>query len=358
MLGRGYIIDRRYEIDRLLGVGGMGEVWLALDTTLKRKVAIKTINQAKFPSEKSLSVFYDEAKTGSQLLGHPNVVSSLDFGVDIVADINMRFLVMEYIEGLTTLSFIDDIEPKMDKQTYYNISLLIGYQICKAVSFAHKKNIIHRDIKPLNIFISKLGVAKVGDFGLAKFKNAVSRSYTVQDHRSDGYAAPEQFKGQNFGDKTDIYQLGCTLYHLFTGKLPFECEDALSFQNAHLNQVPEDISKLNSYISPELADLINAMLHKKAEDRPLLWELLDCFENQLAGEYIITVDAYREQKSVIELVHTITDFDLTDLKKNVFKYKFAGYEEVLSKGLQLLAERFYNFSITNVSRKKIVVGIL
>ncbi|MBJ8078849.1 protein kinase, partial [Bacillus cereus group sp. N12] len=144
---------------------------------------------------------------------------------------------------------------KIDANTYYYISLLIAGQLVKGIEFAHKRGLFHRDIKPSNVFIANYVQVKIGDFELAKFIDAVTRTHTVGNMSTPAYTAPEQWLGKNYEKKTDVYQLGCTLYHLFTSSIPFD--GPLYAQiNSHLNDKPVEVLNKNPLVSKKLSDAI------------------------------------------------------------------------------------------------------
>lgn len=222
MLFIGDVVNGRYKVVELIARGGMGEVWKCNDEFLDRPVAMKTVNPEYLATNpKALSILKDEAKTSARLIGHPNIVCTLDLEEYKGKGTSIHFIVMEYVRGPSVARWIGETSTKLDDVTNFNINLLIAWELCKALGYAHRQGILHRDIKPLNVFVSNYGTTKVGDFGLARFVEAITRTHTVWRAMSPAYAAPEQWQGQKQTFKTEVYQLGCTLYHIFTKKLPF-----------------------------------------------------------------------------------------------------------------------------------------
>lgn len=343
-------VCERYKLIELINHGGMGDVWLATDNVLGRNVAIKSINPSLLESNpKAIKTFMDEAKIGASLIGHPNVVTILDYGIHNYNESKPEhFIVMEYIEGINLAKFINVFKPKIDAETYYNLSLYIGREIERAIDYAHRQKILHRDIKPLNVFISTFGIPKVGDFGLARFFDEVTRTHTVNNFNSPPYCSPEQWKGEKYSYRSDIYQLGCTLYHLFTGRLPFET-NKLAQMYAHLNKKPQSPKDFCPYLSEELEQAILKMLSKERDERVELWELNDILAKELQKTFKLTikVDKHIDNvDNVIDKISSIADLSVKQLKdgKEV-GFDFPDFNEVLSDGLQLILNDITNFKI-------------
>lgn len=345
---KGYVLVDRYKLMNPLSPGGMGEVWVAEDLVLDRKVAIKTVSKNILENDLSaLKVFHDEAKIGASLLGHPNTVAILDYGIhDNNENEKDYFIVMEYVEGMTVATFINKIKPVLDDETYYYISLLIAWEIGRAIEYAHKQGILHRDIKPLNAFISQYGVTKVGDFGLARFIDAVTRTHTVNNFQSPAYVALEQWKEEKYKQATDIYQLGCTMYHLFTGRLIFE-KSRLAIILAHLHDEPIKPKEFCNYMPEELSEIIVNMVAKGSGDRAALWQVNDILAKELQRNFKLTLNMNAASDEIIDKVCDITDFDKGELKESgEYEFDFPDFNEVLSEGIQLILNDITSFQIT------------
>jgi serine/threonine-protein kinase len=300
-------------------------------------VALKTVYpQYLATSPKSLSVLKDEAKIGAKLIGHPNIVCTLDLGEYKARSTSVHFIVLEYISGPTVARWIVDISSDLDDVTNFNINLLIAWEICKALDFAHQRKILHRDIKPLNIFIADYGIVKVGDFGLSRFVEAITRTHTVYKAMSPAYSSPEQWRGEKQVLDTEIYQLGCTLYHLFTGKLPFDHAGLPALMNAHLNEKPVPPNKVVQSIPKKLSDAILSALEKKPADRIGHWELHDVIAEEIRSKYILEIDVHNSKKKLQKIAANICDLDEGDLASGPMEYTFPDFAEVLSESIQLI----------------------
>lgn len=345
------LINGRYKTLKRLGVGGMGEVWQCEDTILNRKVALKFVNEAySINNPKSTKILKDEARLGAKLIGHPNVVTILDYGIyeDKAISMKIYYIVMECVEGINLNTWINTYSKTIDKKTFYNINLFIAWEIVKSINYAHSKKILHRDIKPLNIFLSNMGYTKIGDFGISRFTEEATRTHTMWQFNTPAYCAPEQWNGEKPTAKTDVYQIGCTLYQLFTGKLPFNTDNLPSLMNAHLNSEPISPRRINSYISEELSDFIVQALEKKDEDRVALWAISDTISKEIQGKYNMEVDVHLSGADVQELVNEITEFTIDQLKEDKFNYTYLDFSEALSEAMQLILAGITNIEVNKI----------
>lgn len=330
-------IKNRYRADAILGRGGMGEVWKCFDESLNRFVVLKIVTPELAKTRpQHTSIFIDEARIGASLVGHPNVVTVLDVLNEQVDNEPLLAIVMEYVEGLSCSDWIDRSVASIDATTKHYISLQIASDICKALSYAHRHAILHRDIKPLNVFVSKYGITKIGDFGIARYADAVTREHTVWNFRSPAYSAPEQWNDKKPGMSTDIYQLGCTLYHLFTGKLPFEASSVAALIQKHLTAIPADPRSINPLLSTELSALLVECLAKKEDDRPGLWQVLDAITKILQKRYRLRITADSKDVALIEKISDITEVDQAELKSNAsISIAYEDYNEAISESIEL-----------------------
>lgn len=229
MIEKGQKINNRYEIIRLLGEGGMANVYLAYDAILERKVAVKVLRGDLAHDDKFVRRFQREALSASSL-NHPNIVEMYDVGED-----NGNFyIVMEYVEGRNLKQLIK----KRGKLTLAEV-IDIMLQLTEGLSYAHDAYLIHRDIKPQNILILENGLVKITDFGIALALNDAQLTQTNSVMGSVHYLPPEQAAGRGSTIKSDIYSLGILMYELLTGKLPFRGENAVEIALKHMkNPLP------------------------------------------------------------------------------------------------------------------------
>lgn len=218
----GIMLANRYEILEKIGAGGMSDVFLAKDHSLGREVAVKILKQEFAEDRIFVAKFRAEAQAAAGL-EHPNIVSIYDVG----SEGSLYYIVMEYVEGITLKTYIN----KKGRLTY-NEALSIAIQVGRGIEAAHKKNIIHRDIKPQNIIISREGKVKVMDFGIARAvtSNTVSADIMGSVH----YASPEQARNGYVTFTTDIYSLGIVMYEMVTGRVPYDGETTVAIAIQHL----------------------------------------------------------------------------------------------------------------------------
>ena len=233
MIVKGQKINDRYEIIRVLGEGGMANVYLAIDTILDRKVAVKVLRGDLATDEKFVRRFQREALSASSL-NHPNIVEMYDVGED---DGNF-YIVMEYVEG-------KNLKQLVKRRSKLSIPEVIDImkQLTDGIAHAHDSFIIHRDIKPQNMLILDSGLVKITDFGIAVALNSTQLTQTNSVMGSVHYLPPEQAAGKGATFKSDIYALGIMMYELITGKLPFKGENAVEIA---LKQLKEPIPSVKS----------------------------------------------------------------------------------------------------------------
>jgi serine/threonine-protein kinase len=255
-LDKGKTLKGRYRILEKIGTGGMADVYLAYDIVLDRKVAVKVMHSNLAADESFVKRFKREAQAAANL-NHPNIVSVYDWGYEE----GTYFIVMEYITGKTLKQLIKEKGPLP-----IDFGLEIAKQIASALSFAHRHEVIHRDIKPHNIIITEDGHVKVTDFGIARAKSG-SITETGSVMGSVHYLSPEQSQGLPATELSDIYSFGCLLYEMFTGSVPFDGESAVSIAMKHATEKPASPSSLNALIPPELEAVILKAMAKDPFDR-------------------------------------------------------------------------------------------
>lgn len=256
MLNPGTYLQERYEILEKIGSGGMSVVYKAKCHTLNRLVAIKVLKEEFVSDENFVSKFKMEAQAAARL-SHPNIVNVYD----VVDEENLHYIVMELIEGITLKSYIEKKELLDSKE-----AIGIAIQVAQGIAAAHEQHIIHRDIKPQNMIISKDGKVKVADFGIAR---AVS-SQTVNSSAAVGsvhYISPEQARGGYCDERSDIYSFGITLYEMVTGRVPFEGDNTVAVALAHLEDPVVPPGDYNPQVYLGLEDIILKCTKKKPDRR-------------------------------------------------------------------------------------------
>ena len=240
MLNKGKLIGGRYEIISLVGSGGMADVYNAVDNRLSRQVAIKVLKE-EYSSDKNFVMKFRAEAQSAAGLSHPNIVNVYDVGEDE----GLHYIVMELVEGITLKKFIER-KGKLELKEAVGIAI----QIAQGMEAAHANHIIHRDIKPQNIIISKEGKVKVTDFGIAK----AATSNTIAAGQAVGsvhYISPEQARGGYSDEKSDIYSLGVTLYEMISGKMPFAADNTVSVALLHINEEAVPLRELDPEIKKE-----------------------------------------------------------------------------------------------------------
>ncbi len=252
MLRTGVYLQGRYEILGLIGSGGMSDVYRAKCHKLNRLVAIKVLKQEFSNEEGFVGKFQMEAQAAARL-SHPNIVNVYD----VVDEGSIHYIVMELIEGITLKSYIG-------KKGFLDVKEAVGIaiQVAQGIGAAHEQNIVHRDIKPQNMLISKDGKVKVADFGIARA--ASTQTMTSEAMGSVHYMAPEQARGGYSDTRSDIYSLGITIFEMVTGRLPFEGESTVAVA---LAQLQEPISR-PTYFNPEIPVSLEGVILKCTEKKP------------------------------------------------------------------------------------------
>ncbi|MBQ6361634.1 MAG: Stk1 family PASTA domain-containing Ser/Thr kinase [Lachnospiraceae bacterium] len=255
MLRAGTFLGNRYEIISRIGSGGMSDVYKATDLKLNRAVAIKVL-KSEYSNEKNfVSKFRMEAQSAAGL-AHPNIVNVYDVGEDR----GVHYIVMELVEGITLKKYIE-----RKKKLEIRESIEVAMQVARGIEAAHKQHIIHRDIKPQNIMISRDGKVKVTDFGIAR----ASSSQTISSNTmgSVHYISPEQARGGYCDERSDIYSLGITLYEMLTGRVPFEGESTVSVALLHIQGEMVPPREYEPLIPVSLEKIILKCTQKKPELR-------------------------------------------------------------------------------------------
>ncbi|RDY24875.1 Stk1 family PASTA domain-containing Ser/Thr kinase [Romboutsia maritimum] len=311
------ILGNRYEIIKKIGDGGMAFVYEAKDKLLNRTVAVKVLRPEFVDDEEFLTKFKREAEAVASL-SHPNIVNVYDVGEDG----KVHYIVMELVEG-QNLKEIIQTEGTLDEYT----ALDITKQIAMALSAAHKKGIIHRDIKPHNILISNEGrVVKVADFGIAK---AVSNSTMTNIGSIIGsvhYFSPEQAKGKFVTNNADLYSLGIVLYEMLIGKVPFRGDSPISIALQHINDDIEFTSEEKVNIPQSVRTIIKKLTEKSSADRyqsaEELIEDIEYIEKNIDLDFIKEYDNYATKKIDQDDMNKSTSNEEDEYDEDDYDYEY------------------------------------
>lgn len=250
----------RYQLEQLVGGGGMGAVWRGRDLRLDRPVAIKMLTADALRDPTALERFDREARTVARLT-HPNIVTVYDFGTDGA----QSYLVMEFVDGWSVAALLTDGPLPISQ------AVAIAAQTCDGLTAAHAAGVIHRDVKPGNLIVTPAGVVKICDFGIARLQGGAGQARltgTTIAVGSTKYMAPEQVNNAPIDGRTDIYGLGCTLYAMLAGGPPFVGDSPLNVVHQHLTQPPPPVQTRRPDVPAALATLVEEMLAKDPQDRP------------------------------------------------------------------------------------------
>ena len=308
MLIPGSYLINRYEIIMKIGSGGMADVNKAKDHVLNRLVAIKVLKQEYSTDATFVKKFRVEAQSAAGL-SHPNIVNVYDVGEDD----GVYFIVMELVQGITLKNYID-MKGKLDIREALNISV----QIASGLSAAHENRIIHRDIKPQNIIMSRDGKVKVTDFGIAKV--ADSTTVTTTAAGTVHYISPEQARGGYSDERSDIYSLGITMYEMVTGRVPFEGETNVAVALMHIQSEITPPRQLEPSIPVSFEKIILKCTQKKPERRyASARELIADLRKVLThpdGEYVVIPGAIPQGRTIVMNDDDIDSLKAASLRKN------------------------------------------
>jgi eukaryotic-like serine/threonine-protein kinase len=251
------VLAGRYEIESLLGQGGMARVFKGTDRVLDRTVAIKVLSPQFADDEQFVSRFRREAQAAAGL-NHPNIVSVYDTGDQS----DVHFIVMEYIEGRTLRDVIRGEGPLLPER-----AAEIGESVARALSTAHQAGLVHRDIKPGNIMLTRDGEVKVMDFGIARTSTGDTLTQTAAVLGTASYLSPEQAQGHSVDARSDLYSLGCVLYEMLTGRAPFTGDSPVAIAYKHVREDPLPPSHLNPDVPPTLDAVVLKCMAKNPVNR-------------------------------------------------------------------------------------------
>ena len=256
-------LSDRYELGEILGFGGMSEVHLARDLRLHRDVAVKVL-RADLARDPSFYLRFRREAQNAAALNHPAIVAVYDTGEAETAGGPLPYIVMEYVDGVTLRDIIHTDGPMPVQR-----ALEVIADACQALNFSHQHGIVHRDVKPANIMISKTGAVKVMDFGIARAiadsGNKVTQTAAVIGTAQ--YLSPEQARGEQVDARSDVYSLGCVLYEILTGQPPFVGDSPVAVAYQHVREDPVPPSQKRPDISPDLDAVVLKALAKNPDNR-------------------------------------------------------------------------------------------
>ena len=325
MIKIGMMISDRYEILEKIGTGGMSDVYKAKDHKLNRFVAVKVLKQEFGENANFVSKFRIEAQAAAGLM-HPNIVNVYDVGEEN----DIHYIVMELVEGITLKKYIEK-----KARLSYKEAVSIAIQVSMGIEAAHNNHIIHRDIKPQNIIISKDGKVKVTDFGIAKA--ATSNTITSNVMGSVHYTSPEQARGGYSDEKSDIYSLGITMFEMLTGRVPFNGETTVAIAIKHIQ---EEMPSPAEFV-PEIPSSVESIVLKccqKSPDRRYqnIQELIADLKQSLINpdeDFVV-----QNEPDIDGGTRMITDSDMEQIKRRAV---YPEYEESESMRLRSDTEAMY-----------------
>jgi eukaryotic-like serine/threonine-protein kinase len=254
----GETVAKRYELEELVGRGGMSSVYRAHDSLLERYVALKVLHEQYSKDEDFVERFKREARSVAQLQ-HPNIVTVIDRGEQD----GRQYIVFEYVEG-------ENLKELVVRRGRLEVreALEIAIEVAHALGFAHEHGLVHRDVKPQNVLLNGDGRAKVTDFGIARsldVEQGVTQTGTVLG--TSNYIAPEQASGKHVDQHSDVYSLGVVLYEMLTGELPFPGESFVAVALKHVNEAPPSVVDVRGDIPPRVAEAVDRALEKEPKRR-------------------------------------------------------------------------------------------
>lgn len=257
----GQTLSDRYQIEEQLGQGGMSSVYRAFDPNLKRAVAIKMIHPHLTSDPEFIRRFEVEASAVAQLR-HPNIIQVYDFNHDE----HVYYMVLEYVPGETLYDRLYRLNQDGRRLSQEEITT-IGASVADAIAYAHKRGMIHRDVKPANVMLNVQGEAILTDFGITKIVGETQHTATGAVVGTALYMAPEQIRGESIDHRVDIYSLGVMLFEMAAGRRPFEADSAMTILMMHINDPVPDLRQLNPATSEGMIRVITTALEKDPENR-------------------------------------------------------------------------------------------
>lgn len=300
------VLNGRYRLIKRIGSGGMSIVYQAQDMSLGRLVAIKMLHESLTGDEGFLRRFQREAHAAANL-SHPNIVTVHDIGQDGYK----HYIVMEYVDGRTLKQIIRDYK-KQGQTMPISRALQLVVQICSGIGYAHRSNLVHCDVKPQNILVTRDDRVKVADFGIAQaLSEATHHDQPSRVWGTPQYFSPEQAQGHPTTPASDVYAIGVVLYEMLTGELPFQADSHTALALKHIQEHPPLASDLNPAVPPQLDQIINKVLAKEPAGR-----------YRTAGQLGRILSAYRERSladtSAMSLPLAETAVPVSELPTQIF----------------------------------------
>ncbi|MCA9965507.1 MAG: serine/threonine protein kinase [Anaerolineales bacterium] len=300
------VLNGRYRLIKRIGSGGMSIVYQAQDMSLGRLVAIKMLHESLTGDEGFLRRFQREAHAAANL-SHPNIVTVHDIGQDGYK----HYIVMEYVDGRTLKQIIRDYK-KQGQTMPISRALQLVVQICSGIGYAHRSNLVHCDVKPQNILVTRDDRVKVADFGIAQaLSEATHHDQPSRVWGTPQYFSPEQAQGHPTTPASDVYAIGVVLYEMLTGELPFQADSHTALALKHIQEHPPLASDLNPAVPPQLDQIINKVLAKEPAGR-----------YRTAGQLGRILSAYRERSladtSAMSLPPAETAVPVSELPTQIF----------------------------------------
>ena len=283
-------LDGRYELKELIGSGGMADIYKAYDSIEDKIVAVKILKEEFSKDDEFLRRFRNESKAIT-LLSHPNIVKIYDVGFTE----KIQFIVMEYIDGITLTEYIEK-----EGVIKWKDAVHFTLQILRALQHAHDKGIVHRDIKPQNIMLLSDGTIKVMDFGIARFARENGRTLSEKTVGSVHYISPEQAKGEQTDERSDIYSVGVMIYEMLTGKKPYDADTPVAIALMHMQSDFIPPTQINSDIPKGLEEIVIRAMQKEKDRR-----------YQSASEMIKDIEEFKNDSSIVFEYKYMTNNDTT-----------------------------------------------
>src|ERR1700753_2045699 len=257
------LLGDRYELDGVVGRGGMAEVYRAHDIRLDRTVAIKTLRTDLARDQTSRPGFRREAQSAASL-NHPSIVAVYDTGEDMANGIPVPYIVMEFVDGRTVRDLLQSDHRLLPERSLEIIDGVLG-----ALDYSHQSGIVHRDIKPGNVMVTRNGDIKVMDFGIARAMSdtQATMTQTAQVIGTAQYLSPEQARGERVDARSDLYSTGCLMYELLTGRPPFTGDSPVAIAYQHVRETPVPPSRIDPSLPPWADSIVLKAMAKSPGDR-------------------------------------------------------------------------------------------